>query len=67
MVKIMKRTAGNIGEKMEVKREIRTMIAGKRMEAVCMMVVPLGILLYLNTLSPDFCSRCTRLWPVEYL
>lgn len=54
MVKIMKRTAGNIGEKMEVKREIRTMIAGKRMEAVCMMVVPLGILLYLNTLSPDF-------------
>ena len=54
MVKIMKRTAGNIGEKMEVKREIRTMMAGKRMEAVCMMVVPLGILLYLNTLSPDF-------------
>ena len=33
LVKVMKRTAQNISEKMEIQREIQTMIAGKKMEA----------------------------------
>lgn len=36
LVKVMKRTAQNISEKMEIQREIQTMIAGKKMEANCM-------------------------------
>lgn len=54
LVKVMKRTADNIGEKMEVQREIQTMIAGKRMEAMCMMIIPLGIIVYLRIFSPGF-------------
>lgn len=54
LVKVMKRTAENIGEKMEMQREIQTMIAGKKMEATCMMVIPLLIILYLQVCSPGF-------------
>lgn len=54
LVRVMKRTAANIGEKMEVQQEIQTMIAGKKMEAVCMMVIPLCIILYLQLFSPGF-------------
>ena len=44
LVKIMKRTADNISEKIETKREIETVIAGKKMEARCMNVIPFGFL-----------------------
>ena len=54
LVKIMKRTADNIGEKMEIQREIETMIAGKKMESTCMMVIPLLIIVYLRVFSPGF-------------
>ena len=54
LVKIMKRTADNIGEKMEIQREIETMIAGKKMESICMMVIPLLIIVYLRVFSPGF-------------
>ena len=54
LVQVMKRTAANIGEKMEIQREIQTMIAGKKMEATCMMVIPLLIILYLQVCSPEF-------------
>lgn len=54
LVKVMKRTADNIGEKMDIQREIQTMIAGKKMEATCMMVIPLLIILYLQIFSPGF-------------
>lgn len=54
LVKVMKRTAANIGEKMEMQREIQTMIAGKKMESVCMMVIPLLIIIYLQLCSPGF-------------
>lgn len=56
LVRIMKRTADNITEKIEIQREIRTMIAGKKMEAACMTVIPLCIILYLQIGSPDFLS-----------
>ena len=54
LVKVMKRTADNISEKVEIQREIRTAIAGKKMEATCMMVIPLLIILYLQVFSPGF-------------
>ena len=54
IVKVMKRTADNIGEKMEVQREIQTMIAGKKMESLCMMVIPLFIIVYMTIFSPGF-------------
>ena len=54
LVKVMKRTADNIGEKMEIQREIQTMIAGKKMEALCMTVIPLLIILYMQIFSPGF-------------
>lgn len=54
LVKVMKRTADNIGEKMEIQREIQTMIAGKRMEAFCMMLIPLFIILYMQLFSTGF-------------
>lgn len=54
LVRVMKRTADNIGEKVEIQREIQTMIAGKKMEATCMMVIPLLIILYLKVCSPGF-------------
>lgn len=54
LVQVMKRTADNIAEKMEMQREIQTMIAGKKMEAVCMTVIPLLIILYLQVCSPEF-------------
>jgi tight adherence protein B len=54
LVKVMKRTADNIGEKMEIQREIQTMIAGKKMESLCMMVIPLLIILYMQFFSPGF-------------
>lgn len=54
LVKVMKRTADNISEKVEIQREIQTAVAGKKMEAGCMMVIPLLIILYLQLFSPDF-------------
>lgn len=54
LVKVMKRTADNIGEKIEIQGEIRTMIAGKRMESMCMMIIPIFIILYLRVCSPGF-------------
>ncbi len=60
LVKIMKRTADNIGEKMEIQREIQTMIAGKKMEATCMMVIPLLIILYMQIFSPGFLDPLYR-------
>ena len=39
---------------MEIQREIQTMIAGKRMEAFCMMLIPLFIILYMQLFSTGF-------------
>ena len=56
LVRVMKRTADNIGERVEVQREIQTMIAGKRMESLFMMTIPLLIIIYLQVFSPGFLS-----------
>ncbi len=54
MNKIIKRAAGNIGDKIDVKREIDTMISSKRYEQRIMDIVPFGIIAYLTIVSPGF-------------
>lgn len=56
LVQVMRRTASNIGEKIEIQRDIETMIAGKKMEANCMMIIPLLIIVYMDVFSPGFLS-----------
>lgn len=54
LIAITRRTAEKISEKIEVKREIHTMIAGKRLEGKVMCVIPLGIIVYFWICSPGF-------------
>lgn len=54
LISITRMTAERISEKMEVQREIATMIAGKRMEAKVMQFIPLGIILYFHICSGGF-------------
>lgn len=54
IVKIIRRTCKTIGDKVEVKREIRTMITGKKFETSIMCLIPFCIVLYLKMFSPDF-------------
>ena len=51
---IMKNTASTIQDKIDVAREIETVLAEKKMEARIMDVVPLGMIFYLDMTSPDF-------------
>lgn len=54
LLAILNRTAKNIGDKIEIKREIQTMIAGKKMEAKIMTLIPAGIIAYMRIFSPGF-------------
>lgn len=68
---IVKRTGGNLSqvlrqvgsvlqEKIDVKRELRTVIAEKRLEFKIMCGVPYGILLYLKICAPSMSSALYR-------
>jgi len=54
LISITRMAAEKISEKIEVKREIHTMIAGKKMEGRIMNLIPLGIILYFWISSPGF-------------
>ncbi|WP_312101136.1 type II secretion system F family protein [Lachnoclostridium sp.] len=54
LVAIIKMTSKTIGEKVEVMREIETLITAKKMEANIMKLVPFGILGYMLLGSPQF-------------
>lgn len=54
LVSITRTCAERIAEKIEVSREIRTMIAGKQMEGRIMNIVPLGMIFYFWICSPGF-------------
>ncbi|WP_157668631.1 type II secretion system F family protein [Lachnoclostridium phytofermentans] len=54
LVAIIKMTGKTIGEKVEVMREIETLITAKKMEANIMKLVPFGILGYMLLGSPQF-------------
>lgn len=62
MIKIIKSTESVIGDKIEVKREIRTMISGKKFEANIMCFIPFCIILYLRISSPGFLDPIYHNW-----
>lgn len=54
LIKVIKTTSNTISDKIEVKREIITLVTAKRYEANIMKLIPLGILCYLYFSSPGF-------------
>lgn len=51
---IIRNTAEIIGEKIEAKREIRLLYAGRRMEQNIMNLVPVAIIVYIRITTPDY-------------
>jgi tight adherence protein B len=56
IIKIIRSTCNTISDKIEIKREIITLVTGKRFESNIMSLIPLGIILYLKIGSPGFLS-----------
>ncbi len=54
LVSIIRRTAAHIGDKIEVRRDIDTMMSAKKMEQKVMNAVPFAIILYVSVNSPGF-------------
>ena len=54
MIGIIQNTAGQIGDKIEVRREIDTILAAKKYEFKVMSWIPYGIILYLILSFPEF-------------
>lgn len=54
MMSIIKSTAGQIGDKIDVKREIDTILAAKRYEFRVMAVIPYVIIAYMTLSFPEF-------------
>ncbi|MDY2753459.1 MAG: type II secretion system F family protein [Blautia obeum] len=54
MIAIIQNTANQIGDKMDVKREIDTILASKRYEFRVMSVVPYAIIGYMSLSFPEF-------------
>lgn len=54
IIKIIKTTSKNIGDKIEIKRQIHTMITAKKLESRIMNLIPFGIILYMWIFSPEF-------------
>ncbi|MCR5728084.1 MAG: type II secretion system F family protein [Lachnospiraceae bacterium] len=53
LIQIIKSTAEIIHTRVELKRELRTVIASKKYEADIMKLIPFGLLVYLRLFSPD--------------
>ena len=56
IIKIIRTTSNTIMDKVEMRREIQTMITEKQLEANIMKIVPLGILLHMNMTSKNMMS-----------
>lgn len=54
LLKIIRGTVKNISEKGEVRREIETILSGKKLEARIMSLIPLGIIAYMRLSAPGF-------------
>lgn len=54
IIKIIRSTSNAISDKIEVKREIITMITAKQFEVTILKIIPFGIILYLWLGSPGF-------------
>ena len=53
LIQIIRTTTDTISEKIDVKREINTIITAKQFEQNIMNYVPLGIILYMRLTSPE--------------
>ena len=53
LIQIIRTTTDTISEKIDVKREINTIITAKQLEQTIMNYVPLGIILYMRLTSPE--------------
>lgn len=60
LLAVTRTTANRISEKIEVKREISAMIAGKKMEAEIMKAIPVGMIVYFRICSPGFLDPLYR-------
>ncbi len=54
MIQVIKTTSQTIGEKIEIKQEINTMISGKKFEFKALMVMPVFLILLLSVSSADY-------------
>lgn len=54
MVQVIKTTSQTIGEKIEIKQEINTMISGKKFEFKALMIMPVFLILLLSISSADY-------------
>ena len=54
LIEVMRSTSNTIGEKIEVKQEINTMISGKKYEFNLMMIIPVIMVLFLTATSGDY-------------
>lgn len=54
IIQIIKNTGDVISSRIEIIRDIRTMLAAKKMESRIMNVMPAGIIVYLQVFSPGF-------------
>jgi len=54
LIEVARSTADKISSKIETTREIRTMVAGKKMEGKIMSLIPLAIIIYFWISSPGF-------------
>ncbi|MBQ1393752.1 MAG: type II secretion system F family protein [Lachnospiraceae bacterium] len=57
IMKIIRKTGKNIEERLEIQREMETMITQKKLEATIMSIVPFGIILYMWIASPGFLDQ----------
>lgn len=54
MTVTIRKTTKNITEKINVKKEINTLIAGRKMEQKVMNLIPYGIIAYIRLTAPEF-------------
>lgn len=54
LIQVIRSTSQSIGEKIEIKQEIDTMISGKKFEFKALMIMPIFLILMLTYTSPDY-------------
>lgn len=59
LVEVIKNTSATIREKVEIKQEIETLLAGKRLEQKILTVMPFVMILFLKSSSSDFLAPLT--------
>ncbi len=52
--RVLRETSQRIGDKIELERELQTMVAARRLEQRIMNVIPMGILFFVDLTSPGF-------------